>query len=60
MAYNTAGAEEVVWGFNGKKILPEDDGYYTLKESGTLKAYVYWEDGSKDIIEKKINVTIEE
>ena len=38
----------------------EDDGYYTLKESGTLKAYVYWEDGSKDIIEKKINITIDE
>ena len=41
-------------------ILPEDDGYYTLQESGTLKAYIHWEDGSKDIIEKKINITIEE
>jgi hypothetical protein len=60
MAYNSSGAEEVEWTFNGKKIHPEDDGYYTLQESGTLKACIYWEDGSKDIIEKKINVTIEE
>ena len=60
MAYNTAEAAEVKWTFNGKKITPEDDGYYTVKESGTLKAHVLWQDGSEDIIEKKINVSIEE
>ena len=60
LAYNTSGAEEIIWSFNDKKIKPEGDGYYTITESGTLKAYVFWADGSKDIIEKRINVSKEE
>ena len=60
MAYNTAEAADVKWTFNDRKITPEDDGYYTVQESGTLKAHVHWEDGSEDIIEKKINVSIDE
>ena len=55
--YNTAEAETVVWTFNDKEIAPEGNGYYTVQESGTLKAYVYWQDGSQDIIEKKINIS---
>ena len=58
--YNTAGAEAVEWTFNGKEITPEGNGYYIVQESGTLKATVYWKDGSQDIIEKRINISEEE
>lgn len=60
MVYNAAEAAEVTWSFNDRKIKPEADGYYTINESGTLKAYIFWEDGSIDTIVKKINVTTEE
>jgi M6 family metalloprotease-like protein len=52
--YNAARAEAVEWEFNGKKSGPEGDGYFTVTESGTLKAIVYWPDGSTDILEKQI------
>lgn len=57
MVYNTSDAEAVRWTFNDQDITPGGDGYFAVEESGTLKAYVSWEDGSEDIIEKKINVT---
>lgn len=52
--YNTAGAEEIRWTFNGTAITPEPDGRFTITAGGTLKAYVIWKDGSMDIIEKNI------
>lgn len=55
--YNANDAEEISWSFNGKAIGPEGDGYYTVKESGSLKAYVYWADGSMDILERTINIS---
>lgn len=58
--YNAAEAESVRWTFNGTEIRPEGDGYYTLQESGVLRAHVNWADGSEDIIEKKITVKISE
>lgn len=58
--YNTAEAEAIEWTFNENEIAPEGNGYYTIQESGTLRAIVYWKDGSKDIIEKKINISEEE
>ena len=60
MAYNTSNAEEVTWTFNDEEITPEGDGYFTLENSGTLKAHVYWTDGTQDIIEKKINISVTE
>lgn len=60
MTYNTSEAEEVRWSFNGREILPGPDGYFTLSENGILKAYVAWEDGSEDIIEKKITISYAE
>ena len=53
MAYNTAEAAEISWSFNDRKIKPEGDGYYTITESGTLTAYIFWEDGSQDTIVKE-------
>jgi hypothetical protein len=58
--YNAAEAESVRWTFNGTEIRPGGDGYYTLQESGVLRAHVSWEDGSEDIIEKKITIKIGE
>lgn len=55
--YNASEAETIVWEFNGKEITPEDDGYYTVSQSGTLRATVYWSDGETDIMEKIITVT---
>ncbi len=56
-AYNAGGAEEVRWTFNGKDITVEADGYYRVKESGTLTAHVIWDDGSEDIIMKEIKIS---
>lgn len=52
--YNASKAEAIEWEFNDKKSGPEGDGYFTVSEPGTLKAIVYWRDGSKDILEKNI------
>lgn len=58
--YNTVDAEAVNWTFNDSTISPSGNGYYTIQESGVLRAYIYWKDGSQDIIEKKINISEEE
>ena len=58
--YNTSEAEAINWTFNDNTIRPEGNGYYTIQESGVLRAHIYWADGSQDIIEKKINVSEEE
>ena len=55
--YNASEAEAVTWEFNGKAIVPEGDGYYTVTESGTLRASVYWGNGETDIMEKEITIT---
>lgn len=55
--YNASEAETIVWEFNGKEIAPEGNGYYTVNQSGTLRATVYWNDGETDIMEKIITVT---
>ena len=52
--YNAATAEAVTWEFNGKEVSPSGDGYFTIHESGVLRATVYWPEGSTDILEKHI------
>lgn len=54
--YNSVGAERVEWTLGGQKISIDASGYYTVDKSGTLKAEVYWEDGSKDVIIKEVIV----
>ena len=56
--YGAAGAAEIRWEFNGKPIKREGDGYFTLKESGTLQATVFWEDGSTDKVMKNIIISL--
>lgn len=54
--YNSVGAERVDWTLGGQKISIDDSGYYIVNKSGTLRAEVYWEDGSKDVIVKEVIV----
>lgn len=56
MVYNASEAENIRWTFNGSTIKPEGDGYYRTSESGILKVFIDWEDGSQDIIEKNITI----
>lgn len=54
--YNAAEAEEIRWFVNGNETSPAPDGYFTFKENSTVRAEVYWSDGSTDILEKTITV----
>lgn len=54
--YGCSGAEAVEWFFNDQPVSHEGDFYYTVEESGILKAVVFWEDGGKDVIMKEIIV----
>lgn len=54
--YNATNAAEIRWKFNGKKVAPEGDGYYQIKEDGTLKAYITWPDGTEEVVMKDITV----
>ena len=54
--YNAQDVEKVYWYFDENLISPESDGFWHVSTSGTLKARVWYSDGSSDIIIKKINV----
>lgn len=54
MLGNISETEAVEWYMNDIPVADEGDGYLTLTGSGTLKAVVYWSDGSRDIITKEI------
>lgn len=54
--FNAADAEEVQWKFNGAVISKDKSCYYTIPESGTLSAVVFWEDGSEDVIVKDVKI----
>ena len=54
--YNTVGAAAVAWYFNGMRIYPGTDGFWTLPAAGELRAEVRYPDGSTEIISKKISV----
>ena len=58
--YNGTGAEDINWSYNDMVIKADGNGFFTVNESGVLRAYVYWEDGSVDILEKKINISSQE
>ena len=55
--YNAAEAEDIRWFVNGNETSPAPDGCFTFKESSTVRAEVYWNDGSTDILEKTITVS---
>lgn len=54
--FNATDATAVQWYFNEKYITPEADGFWYIPGSGTLKATVWYKDGTKDVIIKEITV----
>ena len=52
--YNASEAAEIAWYFNGKSITVGGNGYYTVTESGTLKAHITYADGGETFIIKEI------
>ena len=54
--YNARGVAKVNWYFGDKAISTVLTGYYTLSESGVLKAVVQYENGGSDIICKTVTV----
>lgn len=53
--FNVHDAQEISWTFNGKRIELGPDCYYTITESGVLKAHIVWKDGTEETIIKEIN-----
>lgn len=56
VVYNTSGTEHIAWSFNGTEIRPGEDGRWTVRESGILRAEVTDSAGNQDIIIKEISV----
>lgn len=54
--FNAPDAVEIRWFYDGRPVKTDADGYFHLERSGTLKAELYHEDGSMDMIVKKITV----
>ena len=54
--YNATDAMTVRWYFNDVGIKAEADGFWYIPGSGTLKAVVWYGDGSRDVIVKEIIV----
>lgn len=54
---NNSKVKEISWYFNGKQIEHEGDHHYTLRESGTLEAHLYMEDGSTLVLCKTITIS---
>lgn len=54
--WNVTDVEFVQWFFDGERIHPEGDYYWTVPRSGSLSAVISYGDGSSETIFKKINV----
>lgn len=54
--FNGQGVKQVQWFFDDMRIAPGLDGFWYLRTSGTLKAHVWYQDGSKDVIIRKMEV----
>jgi hypothetical protein len=53
---NMNGVKDILWFFNGQPVTHEGDYYFTLNDSGILKAHLYMEDGQEYIIVKEIKL----
>ena len=54
--FNCPDAEQIIWTFDGKAVTVGPDGYFTVTDSGTLKATILLSDGSVETIIKEITV----
>ena len=52
--YNCVEAEEIIWTFDGKEPKLNDEGLFVVEGNGTLRAEVFYGDGSCDVITKEI------
>jgi hypothetical protein len=57
---NAAGAAEIIWSYNGREISVDSDQYYKVKEDGTLKAHIIWEDDTEETIIKEFRIEKED
>ena len=53
---NVQGATGVSWTLGGRSIAVGPDGYYEIRNAGTLKAVVDYADGTQDIIVREVRV----
>ena len=53
---NSPDGARVEWRFNGRAVVPEADGLWTIPGDGTLCARIAKEDGSEEVIVKTINI----
>ena len=54
--HNATEAEEINWYFGESPAVTDDEGYFTVRTNGTLRAEVRWPDGTTDVIVKEITV----
>ena len=54
--FNAPDAAKVTWEFGSNVLSTDSSGYYTVMGSGTLRAVIDYNDGSRDIISKTITV----
>ena len=54
--FNARNCVNVRWTFDGRDIEDDGSGYWTVKNDGLLKAYIDYQDGSNEIISKRITV----
>lgn len=54
--FNAGGAAEVRWYYDGQRVYPGPGGFFSPSTNGTLKAEVYWQDGTVDVIIKEVTL----
>lgn len=54
--YNARNASSVEWYMDSSRICAGPDGFYTVHNSGVLRAVINYADGSTEVIQKKITV----
>ena len=52
--YNAYDAEKIIWYMDGQEVETGPDGYYTPAASGVMRAEIFYNDGTKSIVETKI------
>jgi len=56
VVYNCPGGSSVKWYLGSEQVYPSSSGYYPLTKNGNLKAVITREDGTLDVIVKKITI----
>lgn len=54
--FNAGDAARIIWYYNGQEVGPGPGGFFSPVTSGTLKAEVFWQDGTVDVIIKEVTL----